>query len=152
MNHAPESQKGIALTEMAITLPLLLLMFLVIFDFGRVMYAGITTSNAARTAVGYGAQATALGLDHAGMNNAAQADATDLPVDAANPFHVVVTSRHFCRCPGGSEEVSCTANTCSGAPEMYVEVATSRLFVTLINYAGIPSSVELRRNAIMRVQ
>ncbi len=152
MTHTPTSQRAFALTETAITLPLLLFMFIVIFDFGRIMYSGIISSNAARAAVGYGAQATAIAVDHTGMNNAAQADATDLPIDASNPSHVASTARHFCRCPSVSAEVSCTSNTCSGAPEVYVEVTTSRVFNALINYPGIPNSTVLQRTAIMRVQ
>ncbi len=152
MTHTPTSQRGFALTETAITLPLLLFMFIVILDFGRIMYSGITSSNAARAAVGYGAQATATAVDHAGMNIAAQADATDLPINASNSSHVASTARHFCRCPGSSSEIGCTSNTCSAAPEVYVEVTTSRVFETLFNYPGIPTSVDLQRTAILRVQ
>lgn len=143
---------GLALVESAITLPLLLLLLIVIMDFGRIMYSGIISSNSARAGAGYGAQTTLVAVDHNGMNNAALADATDLPVDASNPEHVEATSRHFCLCPGGSTEVNCTANTCGAAPEVYVEVTTDRVFGTLVEYPGIPNSTQLQQIATIRVQ
>ena len=152
MARSRNHQEGVAAVEAAIVLPLLVIMLLVIFDFGRVMYPGITNSNAARAAVGYGAQSTAFALDHAGMNNAARGDAQNLPINVNNAEHVDSTARHFCRCPGSTAEINCTSSSCPKAPEVYVEVTTSRVFGTIAGYPGIPTSVDLSHTAIMRVQ
>ena len=144
-------QHGVATVEAAIALPVLIIILVIIVDFGRAMYSGITTSNAARSAVGFGAQATAIAVDHAGMVAAALADAENLPINGANPAHVDATARHFCRCPGSSSEVSCTSSGCGQAPEVYVEVTTSRDFGTAGSYPGVPSDFSLSRTAVMRV-
>ena len=50
------SDSGAALVEMAVVMPLLLLMVLGVGDFGRVHYRAITLSHAARAGAAYGAQ------------------------------------------------------------------------------------------------
>ena len=152
MPRISRKQDGLATVEAAVTAPLLILMLLVVVDFGRVMYSAITTTGASHTAVSYGAQATLFALDHAGMNQAARADAVNLPINSSNSAHVGSTARHFCRCPGSSSEVSCTSNTCGVAPAVFVEVGTIRTFETVANYPVIPTDVNLQRTAIMRVQ
>jgi len=52
-----KNQKGQAMVEMALILPILLLLFMGIFEFGRVMNAYLVVNNAARE----GARSTALG-------------------------------------------------------------------------------------------
>jgi len=52
-----KNQKGQAMVEMALLLPILLLLFMGIFEFGRVMNAYLIVNNAARE----GARNTALG-------------------------------------------------------------------------------------------
>ena len=151
MTQARKIQRGLATVEAAVCFLVLGVMLLVVVDFGRAMFFSITTSNAARAGVGYGAQATALAIDHVGMNAAAQADAQDLKQDAKNPSHVSSTARHFCRCPGGGGEVSCTSSGC-GAPEVYVEVTTSRVFDTMVDYPGFPADLGMQWTAVMRVQ
>lgn len=50
------TETGAALVEMALVMPLLLLMALGAGDFGRVMYTAITLAHAARAGAAYGAQ------------------------------------------------------------------------------------------------
>src|SRR6266404_5095413 len=52
----PERRRGLALTELALVLPLSFVLFIGILDFGRVYYSAIATSHAARAGVLYGAQ------------------------------------------------------------------------------------------------
>ncbi|MCL9781417.1 pilus assembly protein [Vibrio sp. S4M6] len=144
--------KGIAAVEMTLVLPVLLFIFIAITDAGRMMYASITNSSAARNAAGYGAQSSAHAVDSNGIETIALGDAVNLEIDANNTSHVDVTSRRFCRCPGSSTEVSCTANACPTTTQIYVEVTTTRDFRTIIDYPGIPDQVALTDTAEMRVQ
>lgn len=145
-------QRGAVAVEMAIVTPVLVLLMLGVLDFGRVMYAAMTVTNAARAGAGYGAQTGGTAVDYDGIRAASLADATNLPGDAYNTDHVAVTPRRFCRCVGMPGEVNCIAHGCTGAPEVYVESTAVRDFHTLVPYPGIPNSVQLSRTAIIRVQ
>lgn len=145
-------QKGIAIVEATIVLPLLILVMLGILDFGRVMHASITTTNAARAAAGYGAQSSNLSIDYNGMTATAKADAKSLATDAHNSEPVAVTSRRVCRCVGESSEVNCANNACTNTVEIYVEVTATRNFRTVVPYPLIPDTIQLSRMATIRVQ
>ena len=137
---------GAAVVEMAVILPLLLLMALGVGDFGRVMYTGITLSHAARAGAAFGAQSTGHAGDVAGIRQAADEE-------AQNIAPIVVTSQRVCECTGGAA-VSCTLASCGGygALRAFVEVTTTRTFSTLVPFPGIPSSVPLSRTAKLRLQ
>src|SRR5213078_4592734 len=64
--------------ELALLLPLLLVLFIGIIDFGRVFYNAMTISHAARAGVQYGAQDNIRSGDFAGMRQAAQGAAADV--------------------------------------------------------------------------
>ena len=149
LSNNRNKQRGIATIEAAIVLPLLVLFLLILFDFGRVMYAAVTTTNAARAGAGYGAQHVGTIIDAAGIKTAALQDATDLPVDASNAESVIVSSQRICRCAGSTSNVSCETLPCSGDIEQYVEVTANRTFTTLVPYPGIPEEIEITRSATM---
>lgn len=54
MVHPVKKQKGQSLVELAIMLPILLIILLGIVDFGRVFYAYVTITNASREGARYG--------------------------------------------------------------------------------------------------
>ncbi|MGI9307618.1 MAG: TadE/TadG family type IV pilus assembly protein [Gammaproteobacteria bacterium] len=152
--HFKKDQQGIAAVEAVIVLPILVFMMVLILDFGRVMHAGIANSSAAHVGASLGAQAVPLAMDASGMEIAARRDAnSDLPVNSNNSKSVNASARHFCRCPMGSVEVSCTRDVCGGeVQELYVEVTSSRVFDTVSRYPGIPEFLNLQRKAVIRVQ
>jgi Flp pilus assembly protein TadG len=128
--------------------PLLLFILLVIADFGRVFYKGITLSNAARVGAQYGAQDPSKAGDSAGIQQAATQEAQNIGA-------ITVTSSRTCNCQTGGA-VSCTTQWCDddnyGPPRVYVQVTTSSTFNTLLAYPGIPNSISLSRTVILRVQ
>jgi hypothetical protein len=67
------SVTGGALVELAIVLPLLLIIFAGTVDFARVFYATISLTNAARAGAQYGSASLAKSLDSAGMQATAVA-------------------------------------------------------------------------------
>lgn len=153
MNKAKRTvQQGIIAIEAIIVLPIMIFILLIILDFGRVMHASITTTNAARVAAGYGAQSTSYAIDFTGMESMALADAINLKIDAYNSAAVSVTTERICRCVDGVN-ISCgSISSCSSGFEVYVRSTASRDFRTLVSYPIIPNSVQLTRSATIRIQ
>ena len=154
-----ERCRGVSVTELALVLPLSLVLFIGILDFGRVYYSAIATSHAARAGVQYGAQDNIKSGDFAGMRQAA----SDALGDVSN---FTVTACRYCRCADGTGScTSCNAGgdgcstgsgclgTCSSdAPQVFVQVTVDKPFTTLFPYPGLPSTADLNRKATMRVQ
>ena len=147
MSHWHKSERGAQLVEMAILTPFLVLVMLGATDFARISYHAITLSNAARAGAQYATQNAAAAANAAAIKAATEFEAQDIGV-------ITVTSSLFCRCPGSAVVVSCTVGACAGgaAKELYTSVTASQIFRTLAPYPGVPSSIDLSRNAIMRVQ
>jgi Flp pilus assembly protein TadG len=84
------SRRGSATVELAVVLPVLLLVALITVDMGRFGKYQITAANAARNGAYYGAKSMPNSTDTAGIKSAALADITgNLEV---NPNNVTVTS------------------------------------------------------------
>ena len=141
------NQKGSSFIEVAILLPVMLLMCCGTMDFARVVYAGIEIANAARAGVQFGALTPGNSGNTNGMVQAALNDATDLGLSG-----VTASARNFCGCNSGTGEVSCSATTCGATPSGYVSVTANYPFNTLVPWPGLPTRVVLTRTAMMRVQ
>ena len=140
------SQRGSAIVELTLLVPLFLLMLLGTVDFARVFYTALSVSHAARAGVQYGAQDNEKSKDYAGMQQAAQLAAQDIGALST------VTAGSYCQCANGAK-VDCITGTCTeGSPQIYVIVTAGKIFQTIWNYPGIPHAVALSRTAIMRVQ
>jgi len=153
-------RRGQSVAEMALVLPIVLLLFIGVLDFGRVFYAAIAISHGARAGVQYGAQNNPKSGDFAGMRQAA----TDALGDVSN---LTVTACRYCRCADGTGScASCPAdnadlcatgsaclNSCPlDAPQVFVQVTVDKVFTTLFPYPGIPKTTDINRRAIIRVQ
>ncbi len=137
-------RRGQAMVELALVLPVLALVLVTVVDFARVFYLSIAVKNAARAGVQYGVQSLSKAGDLSGMQQAAQNDALSVP-------GLTATAKEFCQCPGGPSVVCSPLLTCPGL-HLYVQVQTSAQFSTLLNYPGVPSTVTLSGNAVMRAQ
>ena len=140
------SESGSSLIEMALVLPVLFLLLIGVVDFGRAYYLSIEVSQAAHTAALYGSQNP---NDITGMQNAAVADAPDVPSFTTSS----VTATSGCECSDGSSPVaSCTTNpSCGGLMTVdYVQVNTSVSYSAIFPYPGIPSPLTLSGSARMR--
>jgi hypothetical protein len=147
-----QDTRGGALTEFALTFPLLLLLCLGATDFGRLFFHAVTIANAAATGAFYGAQNNVNFAKHTIM-----ADRTI--EDAKNLDNVTASATGFCECPGSPPTpISCNEATnrlaCGdyGYPRAYVRTDVDHTFQTLVGYPGIPSQTQLDRSAFMRVQ
>ena len=152
---------GQAFVELALVLPALILLLLGAAEVGRLAYANIEISNAARAGVAYAMQSSTFASNSTGINNAAKQDAPDIPnlsVDGNGP----PTLTCYCETAGVAAASSCaTINTGSvgaGAcpsPSIiveYVQVNTSASLDTMFHFPGLPSSITLTGQAIMRVE
>jgi Flp pilus assembly protein TadG len=140
------SNDGTSLIETSLVLPVLFLLLIGVVDFGRGYYLAIEVSQAAHSAALYGSQNPS---DITGMQNAAVADAPDVP--SFSTSSVTVTSG--CECSDGSSPVAnCATNpTCGGLVTVnYVQVKTSVSYSAMFPYPGIPSPLTLSGSARMR--
>jgi Flp pilus assembly protein TadG len=139
------TQRGSALVEATLFMPLLLLVFLGIADYGRVFKQAIIVANAAFAGAEFG-QRTGQWSNTTGMVTAAKSDANALPTFAA-------TASNYCTCSPGGTHVTCTS-TCTGygTPIQYVQVTASATFKTIVNYPLLPHTVPLSVTSILRVQ
>jgi Flp pilus assembly protein TadG len=139
-------ERGSAILEAGLMLPVLLLMTCGAMDFARVFFAGIVVESAARA----GAQVASFdpGKSTTEAETAAQTDASNQGITG-----VSVSSRNFCGCVDSMTEVSCTTATCSGAtPDGYTEVTATYTFNPIVPYPGIPQNIVITGKACFRKQ
>src|SRR6516165_5908510 len=120
---------GAAIVELAVILPLLMFLFVIAIDFGRIFYYSLTVENCARNGALYGSDPFAVSQSpYTSIAQAALADAGNLtPPPNVTPAYGVDTSGN-----------------------QYVEVTVSWQFQTISNYPGVPSP-NLSRTVRMRV-
>ena len=139
------SRSGSAFIELAIAIPLLVLLAIGVAEFGRLYRISIALSNAVKAGAQYGAQDAAYASDAAGIALAVRTDASPITIDT-------VTSGRFCRCPDGS--VPACNGTCTGygPPEVFVRVRARTTQSFILRYPGLPASVSVIDTAVMRIQ
>ena len=138
-------ERGQSTVELAVVVPVLLILLLAAADFGRIFYMSIEVMSAARAGAQYGSQTVITAADSAGMIAAAKADGSNLASFSATASQ--------CTCASSTTVTSCPSSYCTSAPQAtFVEVDTQSLFRTLMSYPGIPSSTTLSSKTIMQVQ
>jgi Flp pilus assembly protein TadG len=160
---------GQSAAELALVVPVLLLLLVAITDAGRLFYTYLEVVGAARAGAQEGAQTVVTAGCITPMQTAAVAAAGNVP-------GITATATAYCCCGSGS---SCTnfGNTINSADtatycgnsltphetscgvvppctdwRKYVQVNTTATFTTLINYPGIQSSYTFNSQAILRAQ
>jgi Flp pilus assembly protein TadG len=140
---------GQAFVELALVLPIFILLMVGIMEIGRLAYASIEVSNAARAGVAYGSQNHITASDTANIQLAAAKEASNITSLATS---VVTLS---CSCSNGTSITCANAGTTCVSPAHiieYVQVQTSAPVNTMFKFPGIPSSITLRGFANMRVE
>jgi Flp pilus assembly protein TadG len=137
-------EKGGALLELALTVPLLALLLVGAAEFARVEYAGIEVSNAAMAAAQYGAQDATTAADTTGIGTAAQNDAPNITLGTT-------TATTSCICSNGTAS-TCQPTDCPGSNiETILTVQTQTTFDPLIHLPGLPTTYTLFGQAIQKV-
>ncbi len=125
-------ESGQSLVELAIAVPLLLLIVLGVVEFGQVAYTSIELSRAAMAGAQYGAQSGFTAADSTGIQGAASASAPNLA-------GITVTSSVSCVCSDG------TSSTCqlTDCPNSHIEETVNVMtqyslqpIISLPNFAG----------------
>jgi hypothetical protein len=140
------SEVGTAIIELAIAIPVLILLALGVADFGRMFFTGITVANAARAAAEYGASSIDNSKDTAKINQAGRDEGGDVS-------GILVTSSRFCRCTDGSVP-SCDTGSCAGSypMEVFVKAYAHKTVNLMLRYPGLPASMTFRDSATFRAQ
>jgi Flp pilus assembly protein TadG len=119
----------VAVVELAVLLPLLVMVFVITVDFARIFYFSLTLTNCARAGALYACDPVAAAESpFASLSAAALADATNL----------------------SPQPVISSANGTDASGRAYVEVTAAYPFATVTNFPGIPN-VQLTRAVRMRV-
>lgn len=133
---------GASLPELALILPILVLVLVILTDLGRAYYYAISISSAAHAAAMYGVQNP---TDVSGMESAASSSAPDITT-------LNTSASYGCECFDGSSAVaSCsTVPSCSNNFVYYVAINTTATFKPIVPYPGLPQSFMLQANARLR--
>ncbi len=144
--HAAD--RGSALVELAVTLPLLVLLVVGVADFARVFHVSMALTNAARAGAQYGSQNNKH-TDTANMVTTATAAAGTVPITAV--------ASYLCECAtdAGTFTATSPANNCSatcagGHLAIQVTVTTTSTFNTISQFPGIPHTLTMTRSASLR--
>jgi Flp pilus assembly protein TadG len=124
------SRRGAASVELAVLLPLLLFLFMIAVDYGRIFYYSLILENCARNGAIYGSDPIAAAQSpYSSIQQAALAETTNI-----SPQPTVTSAN-------GSDP--------SGNP--YVEATVVWQFNSVGNFPGVPSTTILSRKVRMRV-
>jgi Flp pilus assembly protein TadG len=152
------SGKGQSAVELAIVVPVLVLVLVVIADFARVFFVSVAVNNAARAGAQYGSEKPQNASDFSGMELAASTDfgcVASGGVSCPNfpNWNTPTATQCTCNVTTPQTVTLCAASYCTAVPTaIYVTVNTSATYNTILNYPGITSSYTLTGQAIMQVQ
>lgn len=155
-----QKQSGQALIELAVVLPILLLLALGVIEIGRYAYIAILVGNAAHAGAIWGAQSNGQSNNLTGITNAADYDfaGANAAINAnGQPISkLTVTSSFACGCDSGgtvTSEACSDATVCSATAHWVVtlSVTASGQFKSLFSYPGIPSPITITRTATLPV-
>lgn len=137
-------EAGQTLVEIAFLFPLFIVALVGAAELGRLAYAAVVVSNAARAGLQYGAQSRATAQDSTGMQQAALND-------GVNVSGMTAVATHSCSCANGGTS-TCSSGDCSGSRLIeYVQVNTSANVKMLFHCPGLPASLNVKAQAVMRV-
>lgn len=132
------AEGGQALVELAVTMPLLLLILFGAMEFARFAYVAIEVSNAARAAAQYAAMNGGAAADATGVTNAAQGDSQNL----FTPKVTATVTGDTCVCSlNESSPVSCKSTCATGRILETVTVQTSANYAPLFTVPSFSSNV-----------
>jgi hypothetical protein len=132
---------GQTVLEMALLMPMLLMLLIGLIEIGRYAYFDILISNAARAGAQYGAQSVIQSADVNGIRAAAQNDGL-----AA----MTITTAQECGCTAAGLGGCPTGGVCP-LPLVYVKVTATDTYASLFSYPGLPRSLTLTSTVTMRV-
>jgi Flp pilus assembly protein TadG len=147
------SGRGQALVELALILPLLVLLLLGAVEFGRFAYLAIELANAAKAAAQYGAQKSLNGADVTGMQLVASQDAPEVTSQCTNFTTTIGATSCACVTGGASSASACISAACA-SPSYIVQnltITTSAQCAPLFYPRGFGGTLTLSGHAVQEV-
>lgn len=149
-----KTERGAALVELAVSLPVVALMIFGIVDFSRALYTASALTNAARAGAQYAAQQPSFDPDQV------KAKAKDASPLIALSDSDVSTPVRKCYCvddnPGTDPTLPAKMDACSDAcakhVASYITVRVSKTFSSVTNFPGVPKTAVMSREVTMRAQ
>lgn len=134
--------EGASFVELALILPVFLLIFVPAVDIGRAIYVSIEVASAAQAGAAYGIQNP---TDVTGMQTAS--------TSGSNLSNATASASYGCECSDGSSaSASCTTTpTCTYNQVNYVDVVATAPYSTTFGYPGLPASMSISREVRLRV-
>ena len=139
---------GQSLIELALCMPLFLVILLGTVEMANVAWAAIQVNNAARAGAQFGSQSNINAANTSAIQTAAQNDAPNLTL--------TTTSSQPCQCvntSGNATGAACTQTACV-APNVimdYVQVHSQATITPVFRYPGLPTSYTMDGWATMGV-
>ena len=160
--HEKRKDTGSVLTEMAVLIPVVLLLLIGAVDFSRAYLQGNAAANAAHAGAQYGSRGKTQAFNIEGMKQAALRDlyashilggGVGIEDNGRYSSDFDIDAESYCMC-GGVVEIDCNAGDCAaGEPsQIYVRVRVNTTYEPLFDYPGIPSEIVLDRQAILRAR
>ena len=139
------ADQGNVTVELALLLPIMLVVLAGLFQFGSSIFDSLKLESAARAGAQYAM------ID---PTNATEIQNTVLDAIGGDTSDVQVTATHYCQCPGSQTQVDCAAANCTGgvAPHQFVAITADRPFTSILWLPALASISEVSGHAIIRVQ
>lgn len=150
-------QRGNAILELALAIPVIMLLCAAAADFSRLFFNGVTVADASCAGSSYGALR--------GVNSAQLTRMEEIALQSAADVNVAdrlgAVADRYCDCPDNpasgpshANAVDCISGTCPdyGPPRVYVRTIVQNEFNSVLPYPGVPRDSSIRRRTYMRVQ
>jgi Flp pilus assembly protein TadG len=144
------SESGQALVEAALVVPLLAAIMFGAVELGRVIYVSNEVSNAAKTAVQYGARSTGDASDTTGMLVAAQAETSDFVTASQVSFVSGYPSLSYI-CSDGTASTGLSTDCATSHLEEVLIVETQATVDPLIHIPLLPHTYTVYGHAMQKV-
>lgn len=135
-------ERAQALVEVALTLPILLVLLLGAAEMARVSYVAIEVENAARAAVQYGAQNSTTAADATGMQTAASNDASNVASVTAT-----VSTSYIC---SNGTSTSGTPPTCSASAVETILTVNTQATIDPMIHMFLPTRFTVHGQAVQK--
>jgi len=147
-----DESSGVALLELALVCPLLIVLLLGAAEYGRLCYVGMEVTNAAHAGVTYGTQNRIYANDNPTIQTVALNEETNIvnmnvpsPLDTSS-----ITVQQFCAATYNGTPGACS--TTAPNPVEWVQVQSRVTVASLFHPYGYNGTYTLHGNAMMRVR
>jgi Flp pilus assembly protein TadG len=158
MSQRWRRDRGAAMVELALSLPLLVLVLVGAADFGRAFYTAIELVAASRAGAAFGAHSAANSSDSSGIRIAAATAAPNIGLEAtaaaipdAGQYPVCASNDTGTAIFTPQASPATCSSACSGSTDhmvCFVKVTTTKAFTLISSYApGVPRTILLTRTA-----